>query len=123
MSRIDLGPRYGYLKKLGSGGMGSVFLVRDSYLGKELALKLLTNPLASTNEVEEFQREFSLLSRLEHPGIARAYDFGYLGRRPYFTTNGRGTQRRRTIFRARGAKAIPRWRVLSPILPRRRCGR
>lgn len=66
--------------------MGSVFLVRDSYLGKELALKLLTNPLASKNEVEEFQREFGLLSRLEHPGIARAYDFGYLGRRPYFTS-------------------------------------
>lgn len=66
--------------------MGSVFLVRDSYLGKELALKLLSNPLALRSEVEQFQKEFALLSRIEHPGIARAYDFGYLGERPYFTS-------------------------------------
>ena len=86
MSRIDLGQRYEYLRELGCGGMGRVLLVRDKYLSKELALKLLHELPSDPGELEQFQREFALLSRLEHPGIARAYDFGYIGPRPYFTS-------------------------------------
>jgi serine/threonine protein kinase len=66
--------------------MGRVFLVRDVYLDKELALKILHAPPASAEEMEQFHREFTLLSQVEHPAIARAYDLGYLEERPYFTT-------------------------------------
>jgi DNA-binding NtrC family response regulator/tetratricopeptide (TPR) repeat protein len=66
--------------------MGTVFLVRDSYLGKDLALKLLHASPVTPDEIGEAQREFVLLARLEHPGLARAHDFGFLKGRPYFTS-------------------------------------
>ncbi len=110
---IDLGPRYRFLRRLGEGGIGAVFLVHDSYLEKELALKLLhrapagggshtaglggaghppgiaeagaPGPGPPQGEMEDVQREFVLLSRLDHPGLARSYDFGFLEGRPFFT--------------------------------------
>ena len=82
----DLGPRYAFLRTLGSGGLGEVHLVRDGHLGKDLALKLIHHPPGIDEENQEVQREFTLLSQLEHPGLARAFDFGYLGGRPYFTS-------------------------------------
>ncbi len=84
--KIDFGPRYGFIRELGSGGMGRVFLVRDSYLDRELALKLLHEAPSSAAELEQVHREFLLLSRMEHPGIAKAYDFGQMSGRPYFTS-------------------------------------
>jgi two-component system NtrC family response regulator len=63
-----------------------VFLVRDLYLGKELALKLLNDLAPAEETLDHFQKEFTLLAAVEHPGIARAYDFGYLAGRPYFTS-------------------------------------
>jgi DNA-binding NtrC family response regulator/tetratricopeptide (TPR) repeat protein len=65
--------------------MGTVFLVRDSYLKKDLALKILHASAKGSQEVQEAQREFVLLAQLQHPGLAKAYDFGYLRGRPYFT--------------------------------------
>ena len=84
MTLIELGPRYEVLRELGSGGSGRVYLVRDTHLGRELALKQLHE--ASEEEIELFQREFALLSEIEHPGIARAFDFGWAGGLPYFTS-------------------------------------
>ncbi|HVR74285.1 MAG TPA: sigma 54-interacting transcriptional regulator [Planctomycetota bacterium] len=84
-SAIDLGPRYEHIRELGKGGSGRVFLVRDLYREAEVALKLLHWPLAGGEELEQVQKEFELLCRIEHPGIARAHDFGYLERRPFFT--------------------------------------
>jgi DNA-binding NtrC family response regulator/tetratricopeptide (TPR) repeat protein len=80
-----LAPRYRYRRELGSGGEGIVILVRDSFLGKDVALKLLHHPPATRDDLEELRREFALLSGIEHPAIARAYDFGFAGEHPYFT--------------------------------------
>jgi DNA-binding NtrC family response regulator/tetratricopeptide (TPR) repeat protein len=65
--------------------MGRVLLVRDAHLGRDLALKLLHALAPAAGAVEEMQREFVLLAQIDHPGIARAHDFGYLRKRPYFT--------------------------------------
>ncbi|MBI4600532.1 MAG: sigma 54-interacting transcriptional regulator, partial [Planctomycetes bacterium] len=81
----DFGPRYEYLGEIGRGGMGRVVLVRDKHLDKQLALKLLLAPPEHEGALERFQEEFALLCQVKHPGIARAHDFGYLGRRPFFT--------------------------------------
>jgi DNA-binding NtrC family response regulator/tetratricopeptide (TPR) repeat protein len=81
----DLGPRYRFIRDVGRGGMGSIYLVHDDYLKKDLALKLVRGLRPGGEEVEEIQREFALLARLEHPGLARAHDFGWLGGRPFFT--------------------------------------
>src|SRR5688572_23297077 len=82
---IDLGPRYEHIREVGSGGMGRVFLVRDRHLEKELALKLLHEKPAEPGELERVRNEFAILAKIEHPGIARAYDFGFLGALPYYT--------------------------------------
>ena len=81
-----LEPRYTVLREIGSGGMGKVFLARDQLLGKELALKVLTSASVTEPGCEDAADEFSLLARIEHPGIARAYDFGYVDDVPYFTS-------------------------------------
>ena len=84
MDSVELKRRYDLIRELGSGGRGQVYLVHDRYLGRRLALKVLRG-LVGDDDVESFRREFATLSRLEHPGIARVFDFGVDGGRPYFT--------------------------------------
>jgi DNA-binding NtrC family response regulator/serine/threonine protein kinase/tetratricopeptide (TPR) repeat protein len=83
---LELGGRYRYLRELGRGGVGRVVLVHDSFLDRELALKILEPPDDFGLDLEGFEREFRLLSHLEHPRIARSFDFGWIDRRPFFTT-------------------------------------
>ena len=80
-----LGARYEYLREVGRGGVARVLLVRDTYLGRDVALKLLHRASDDRFDLDALQREFALLTQLRHPAIARAYDFGYLGDLPYFT--------------------------------------
>jgi len=83
----DLGRRYRCLRELGGGGTGTVYLVRDAHLGRELALKLLDRRSPGEDLVREIQDEFSLLSGIDHPGIARVHDFGTIAERPFFTSD------------------------------------
>ena len=69
--RID---QYELVRKLGGGGFGVVWLVRDTVSGVEYALKTL-HPLLKTNE-EELERvrdNFALVAKLSHPNIATAH--------------------------------------------------
>lgn len=80
-----IGP-YVVLAKLGSGGMGDVFRVRDQRLGRDVALKILLPELAGDEEyTERFRREARAASVLEHPNICRLYDIGEWQGRPYIT--------------------------------------
>ena len=99
--QIDLGPRYEYQRELGRGGAGRVLLVHDRHLDDDVALKVLHKPQPGAAELERFKREFEVLSRIEHPGIARAHDFGYLGERPFFSSEYvRGSTLRGKVARA-----------------------
>jgi predicted Ser/Thr protein kinase len=67
--------RYEILKKLGEGGMGAVYLGRDTKLDRQVAIKVL--PPESVHDpqaVARFQREAKALAKLAHPGIIQAYD-------------------------------------------------
>jgi len=76
--------RYEAISKLGEGGMGEVYLVRDLVEERQLALKLLKG---SQEHLVHFKHEFSLLSRLDHPGLLHVYDFGFADRgRSFFYT-------------------------------------
>ena len=66
------------IRKLGSGGMGDVFLARraDGAFERRVAIKLLRGDLTSEPAIERFRRERQVLANLEHPGIARLIEGG-----------------------------------------------
>jgi serine/threonine protein kinase len=65
------GTRYELVSVLGRGGMGVVYLARDTVLDREVALKIVDRPHGEINEAR-------ILARLEHPGIVPVHDYGEL---------------------------------------------
>lgn len=72
---------------LGRGGMGVVFLVRDTTLDRSVALKTVgLRPPQPAHRYERFVREARTTARLQHPGIIAIHEAGTLpDGRPYFT--------------------------------------
>ncbi|HKQ70100.1 MAG TPA: protein kinase, partial [Polyangiaceae bacterium] len=75
-----LAGRYEVRRELGRGGMGIVYLCRDTYSGESIALKRLYRADAKSNpeDVWWFQQEARCLASLDHPTIVKARDFGIL---------------------------------------------
>src|SRR3954466_15787619 len=67
--------RYRILKKLGTGGMGAVYLAEDTRMRRRVALKV-PHFTAGTREagLERFQREARLAGGIEHPNFCSVYD-------------------------------------------------
>lgn len=62
---------YRIVAKLGAGGLGDVFQVTDTKLGREVALKVLSPALAQNADyMAHFEREARVLASLNHPNIA-----------------------------------------------------
>jgi hypothetical protein len=79
-----LGGRYRLLRRLGSGGMAAVWLARDERLGREVAVKVLSDVLAGDEGYRRrFEREARVAARLSHPGLVGVLDFGAESGRPY----------------------------------------
>jgi serine/threonine-protein kinase len=69
--------KYHLQKRIGSGGMGAVYLARRIHIGDEVAVKVLhPRYVAEANAVERFRREARAAAMLRHPGIVAIYDFG-----------------------------------------------
>ncbi|MFC9995267.1 serine/threonine-protein kinase [Nocardia sp. NPDC127526] len=69
-------------RRLGSGGMGQVYLARHPRLPRLVALKLLGEEFATDAESRaRFEREADLVARLDHPNIVSVYDRGMDGGR------------------------------------------
>ncbi|MFH1811934.1 MAG: protein kinase [Pseudomonadota bacterium] len=66
--------RFEILRALGKGGMGAVFLARDTLLDVPVALKVLNPSLAEGEGLERFRREVLLARRVTHPGVCRLFD-------------------------------------------------
>jgi serine/threonine-protein kinase len=84
----DAGPpeRYVPLGEIGRGGMGVVYRVRDTALGREVALKVLQEEFAGdADRVQRFLDEACICGQLQHPGVPPVYDPGrWPDGRPYF---------------------------------------
>lgn len=65
---------------VGVGGMGAVYEAMQDAPRRRVALKVLRTPLAGGSATRRFRLEAELMSRLEHPGIARVYASGMDGR-------------------------------------------
>ena len=73
-----VGGRYEVISLLGRGGMGLVYRVRQIFLDKEFALKMLDKNSMTANGVRRFQQEAKATFSLKHPTIVAVNDFGVL---------------------------------------------
>src|SRR5512142_1833777 len=78
-----LGP-YEILSPLGAGGMGEVYRAKDTRLGREVAIKVLPEGLATdAQHLTRFEQEARAASALAHPGIVTVHDVGREGATSY----------------------------------------
>src|SRR5262249_26934381 len=67
---------YRVLRALGAGGMGEVYLARDSTLDRDVALKVLPQIAQDDDRVKRFVLEAKSASSLNHPHIITIYEIG-----------------------------------------------
>src|SRR5206468_3374670 len=77
---LALGP-FHILAPLGKGGMGSVYLARDTWNRRVIALKVLPPKVARRERrlLARFQREMDLSQRVRHPVLTMTYGAGVVG--------------------------------------------
>ena len=67
--------RYELVERIGRGGMGEVFLARDTQLGRTVAIKALASDhVPADSDVERFRQEVANLVAVSHPYVAAVYD-------------------------------------------------
>src|SRR6516164_598655 len=72
--RFSIG-KYKVLERLGSGGMGSVYLCEHKLMRRRVAVKVLpTAKAADPSSLERFYREARAVAAVDHPNIVHAYD-------------------------------------------------
>ena len=89
--RSEQGISYEIERKLGRGGMATVYLARDPKHDRPIAIKVLHADVSARVGAERFVREIRLTARLQHPHVLGLVDSGVfdgsvavLARRPYY---------------------------------------
>ncbi len=73
IARLETTQRYEIRHELGRGGMGVVYLARDTRLDRNVAIKVLRT--TSDEEAARLRSEAKAVATLNHPGIVTVYDF------------------------------------------------
>jgi serine/threonine protein kinase len=69
--------RYEIRAQLGAGGMGEVYLARDTELDRKVAIKILPADVATNQDrMRRFAQEAKAAAALNHPNIAHIYEIG-----------------------------------------------
>lgn len=72
--RID---KYALIDTIGRGGMGEVYLARDTRLSRPVAIKVLSSEQnKNPRSVARFEREARIAGQLQHEHLIRVYDYG-----------------------------------------------
>lgn len=76
---------YRIIEKIGSGGMGEIYLAEDTRLNRQVALKFLPLECCRDKEIRtRFQREAQAAAKLCHPNIITIFEVNEFNGRPYF---------------------------------------
>jgi serine/threonine protein kinase/dipeptidyl aminopeptidase/acylaminoacyl peptidase len=104
-----VGP-YEVVAPIGAGGMGKVYRVRDTRLGREVALKVLSAArLDDDSVVRRFELEARLAGSLNHPNILAVYDVGEHQGLPYLVSELlEGSSLRQVLAQAKPLLPLPR---------------
>ncbi len=70
-----LGP-YEVLAPLGAGGMGEVYRARDPRIGREVAVKVVSNAEAASDSMRRLEAEARAAGALNHPNLLTVFDVG-----------------------------------------------
>jgi serine/threonine protein kinase/Tol biopolymer transport system component len=104
--------RYEIRSKIGAGGMGEVYLARDTKLNRDVAIKVLPAAFsADVDRLRRFEQEAQAASALNHPNILSVYDFGEHDGAPYFVSE---LLEGKTLRECLGAHASPGSQTGSP---------
>src|SRR5262245_44657157 len=71
--------RYRVLRRLGRGGMGTVYLAHDSQLDRRVALKVPHRRPGDDRLLKRFRQEAQAAATLQHPNVCSVYDVGEVG--------------------------------------------
>lgn len=97
-----LGP-YQVIRELGKGAMGTVYLARHESLGRDVAIKVLSDGVVLEPEtLERFRREGKIAAKLRHPNIVQVYDFFAVEGRYFIAMEYLGSRTLEGLIRERG---------------------
>jgi serine/threonine-protein kinase len=75
--------RYEIQRRLGRGGMGTVYVAHDPVLGRMVAIKICLSALEMADAADRFTREARSAAALNHANIVTIHDFGDVSLQPY----------------------------------------
>ena len=76
-----LADRYRYIKKIGKGAFGAVFLVEDTIISEEIILKFLNAQFVTDESIiKRFIYELRFARKITHPNVIRIYDMLSFGK-------------------------------------------
>ncbi|MEO7064963.1 MAG: bifunctional serine/threonine-protein kinase/formylglycine-generating enzyme family protein [Dokdonella sp.] len=80
-------PGYRILRRLGLGGMATVYLAIQQSLGRPVAIKVLSSACTPSDDVaQRFEREARTIAQLDHPHIVSIFDVGRTSNGQFYYT-------------------------------------